>query len=78
MVAFPLAYWSVIMFDLLILVHPLEIYWRMLIYATGSSIFFVLIGWKLFDRIDHLLDKKIAPDETEEGKKSNGKRRSKK
>lgn len=62
LVIFPLSYWSILIYDMDILVHPWEMYWRTLAYASGSSILFVLIGWKLFDRVDHLLDRKIAPD----------------
>lgn len=73
-VIFPLSYWSILIYDMDILVHPWEIYWRVLVYASGSAVLFVLLGWRLFDRVDHLLDKKIAPDE----EKNNGRKRSKK
>lgn len=71
LVAFPLSYWSILIYDMNILVHPWEIYWRTLAYGSGSSILFVLLGWRLFERVDHLLDKKVAPDEEE----NNGKRK---
>jgi len=70
LVAFPLSYWSILIYDMGVIVHPLEVYWRTLVYGTGSSILFVLLGWRLFDRVDHLLDKKIAPDEEENGRKT--------
>lgn len=63
LVIFPLSYWSVIMYDLDIIVHPLEVYWRTLVYGSSACVLFVLIGWKLFSRIDNLLDNKIAPDD---------------
>lgn len=69
-VIFPLSYWSIFIYDSEILVHPWEIYWRTLVYASGASILFVLLGWRLYDRVDNLLDKKIAPDENKKkGKK---------
>lgn len=61
--SFPISYWTVIMYDINRLQHPLEIWWRTFIYAIGACILFVLVGWKLFDRVDNLLDKKVAPDD---------------
>lgn len=63
LVAYPLAYWSIIIYDMQELIHPMEIYWRTLVYGSMSCIFFVLIGWRLFDRADKFLDKKFAPDD---------------
>lgn len=73
LVAFPLAYWSILIYDLELLVHPWEVYWRTLVYGAGSSILFVLLGWRLFDRVDYLLDKKVAPDkgDPEDGDRKN-------
>lgn len=68
---FPVSYWLVHMYDLNKLVHPLEIYWRTFIYGAAACILFVLIGWKLFDRVDHLLDAKFAKDnDTQRKRKS--------
>lgn len=60
--SFPVSYWTVIMYDLNSLQHPLEMWWRVFVYALGGCILFVLVGWKLFDRVDNLLDKQIAND----------------
>jgi len=76
-VIFVCSYWSILIYDMDIVINELEIYWRTLTYATGSCILFVLIGWKLFDRIDNLLDKKIAPDENETNNKKRGRKRGK-
>ena len=40
--------------------------WYSLVYSSLSILFYVLLGFKLYDRIDHLLDNKIAPDTKEE------------
>jgi len=67
--AFPASYLLVKTYDVDNLISPLELYWKTIIYAVVACMFFVLIGWKLFDRVDHFLDKKFAPDE-EENKKA--------
>jgi hypothetical protein len=39
--------------------------WYSLVYSSLSILFYVLLGFKLYDRIDHLLDSKIALDTKE-------------
>jgi len=60
--SFALSYFSILVYDGDILVNEYEIYWRTVLYATSSIILYVLLGWRLFDRVDNLLDKKVAPD----------------
>jgi hypothetical protein len=60
--SFGLSYWSVLIYDTGFM-QPNEIYWRTLLYASGTYILFVLVTWKLYDRWDNFLDKRFAPDE---------------
>lgn len=61
-VMFPMSYWIVIVYDISI-TNQLEILLRALFFGLVGCIFFVVIGWHFYDRIDHLLDTKIAPDQ---------------
>lgn len=42
LVIFPLSYFSILIYDQHLLVHPWEIYWRVLVYSPGSAIIFCL------------------------------------
>lgn len=64
-VMIPASYISVAVYDTDILVHPYEIYWRTVLYVCISAIFFVTIGWRLFDRVDNFLDNKFSSDRGE-------------
>lgn len=55
-----LSYWSVLIYDTQILVHELEIYWRTLVYTSIASIFYVLFGFDLYDRVNAFIDKKFV------------------
>lgn len=52
--------WSVYLYD--IWINTLDFLWKVSIFSITPCILFVLIGWKLFDRTDHFLDKKFAED----------------
>jgi hypothetical protein len=54
------SYWSVLMYDMNIIVHAWEVYWRAFIYTSIASIFYVLIGFDLFDRFNTWCDKKFS------------------
>jgi hypothetical protein len=43
-----------------IIVHAWEVYWRAFIYTSIASIFYVLIGFDLFDRFNTWCDKKFS------------------
>lgn len=62
LVSLVLSYISILIYDTKIIVHAWEIYWRTFLYSTSSIILYVLIGWRLFDRVDNFLDKRFAPD----------------
>ena len=55
-----LSYWSIIIYDMEILVNSLEKYWRVLVYTSISSIFYVLLGFDLYDRVNTFIDKKFV------------------
>lgn len=54
------SWWSIQIYDQDILVSPQEIYWRVLIYTALASIFYVLVGFSLFDRFNAWMDKKFV------------------
>ena len=39
--------------------------WDVFVNSCLSTVLYVLIGFKIYDRVDNLLDKKIAPDKQE-------------
>ena len=55
-----LSYWSILIYDTQILVNELEIYWRVLVYASVSTVLYVLIGFDLYDRFNAYTDKKFV------------------
>jgi Kef-type K+ transport system membrane component KefB len=63
LVSFGLSYWSIHIYEMGSLVNEWEIYWCTLVYASGSYLLFVLLGWRLYDRFDNFLDDKFYPDE---------------
>lgn len=60
--ALVLSYMSIMIYDTEIILNDWEVYWRTLLYTMSSIIFYVLIGWRLYDRVDNFLDNKFAPD----------------
>ena len=40
----------------------LRIIWETTIYSFIGSILYVLVGWKLYNRVDNLLDRKVGSD----------------
>lgn len=56
----PLSYLYVEIFQTELL--SFEKYWYISLYTSVACILFVLLGWKLFDRVDTFLDTKFAPD----------------
>lgn len=74
-----LSLWSLYLYDLELLVNTdpvlrnLEILWRVMIYSSLGSIFFVIFGWDLFDRANAWLDKTFAPDPNKQKRVRRGK-----
>lgn len=64
-----LAYWSATMYDADKLSHPHEIYWITLIYVALGAIFYVLIGFDLYDRFNAWLDKRFEKAKQRKEKK---------
>jgi hypothetical protein len=58
------SYWSVLMYDMEIIVHPLEVYWRTLVYVAVASVLYVLAGFDLYDRFNNWSDKKFGKPRT--------------
>lgn len=75
--ALVLSYVSIIIYDTEIIINDWEVYWRTLLYTMSSILLYVLIGWRLFDRVDNFLDKKFAPDEIEKEEENEIKRNNK-
>lgn len=64
-----LAYWSVHIYDLELIVHPHEIYWRTIVYSSLSSIFYVLAGFDLYDRFNDWCDYRFKKEDTKKKRK---------
>jgi len=48
---------------------PIEFFWEVSVFSSFCILVYVLVGFKLYDRVDHLLDKKIADDVEEKKRK---------
>jgi len=48
---------------------PIELFWEVSVFSSFCILVYVLVGFKLYDRVDHLLDKKIADDVEEKKRK---------
>jgi hypothetical protein len=48
--------------ELILLDSPIKFIYTFLIYLCFSILLYVLIGFKLYKRVDNLLDKKVAED----------------
>ena len=48
---------------------PIELFWEVSVFSSFCTLVYVLVGFKLYDRVDHLLDKKIADDVEEKKRK---------
>jgi len=46
------AYWSTLIYDKGLVSGKLEVYWRVLIYVCAASVFYVLVGFSLYDRVN--------------------------
>ena len=62
--SFSLSFWSVYAFDFKSINSLHELAWLVLSYASGAVILFVLIGWRLFPRVNSFLDSRFAPDKS--------------
>lgn len=61
--AFPTSWWLARIYDMDIVLSPEELWWRVILYALIGCVLYVLVGFKLFDRVDHFFDKRFAPDQ---------------
>lgn len=50
-------------------IPTIEIIYECIQYSSIGILYYTLLGFHLYDRIDHLLDKKIAPDEQNPNRK---------
>ena len=57
----PLSYWSVMIYDRQYLFAE-EVYWKTIVYISIASIFYVLIGFKLYDRTEEIINRKIKKE----------------
>jgi len=55
-----LSYWSILIYDMEIIIHEWEIYWRTMVYTSVASILYVLIGFDLYDRFNSFIDKRFV------------------
>lgn len=68
--AFPTSWWLAHIYDLNKVHSDEEFWWRVVIHALVACVLFVLIGWRLFDRVDNFFDKRFAEDNGVSGEKS--------
>jgi hypothetical protein len=58
-----LSYWSILIYDEGLAGKPIELGWRIALYLGVSSVFYVLIGFELYDRFNGWVDSKFGkPD----------------
>lgn len=60
--AFPTSWWLARIYDFDKITNEEEFWWRVIIHALIGCVLFVLVGWKLFDRVDNFFDKRFAED----------------
>ena len=60
--AFPTSWWLAHIYDLNKTNSIEEFWWRVVIHALVACVLFVLVGWRLFDRVDNFFDKRFAED----------------
>ena len=62
------SYWSVFIYDVDLVVSVQEIYWRGLIYVAIAVVFYVLLGFDLFDRFNSWCDRKFGDNDIKKKK----------
>ena len=64
-----LSYWSVHIYDMGLISHSHEIYWRTLSYISLATIFYVLAGFDLYDRFNTWCDNRFGKPKNKKLKK---------
>jgi len=55
-----LSYWSILIYDCGVKDNPTEMFWKITLYVTVAAIFYVLVGFDLYDRFNTWSDTKFG------------------
>jgi len=63
------SYWSILIYDVSLVGNLAEMYWKVAMYTSVSALFYVLVGFDLYDRFTGWSDKKFGPASKTKGPK---------